>query len=281
MGRNMKINHKNGYPIISYSQLLSAAFNTMRITVLGCNGSITGNRRTTCYQVGEHILIDAGSGAADLTLEAASLIDTVFLTHSHLDHCCMLPMLADSICSYRKPLNVYAQPQTISVLHRNIFNGEIYPDYTVQPSAESPYLRFVPLQTGESVLLGDVRITALPARHAVPCVGYQADSGNASWVYSADTTLCPEFWAALNNIDNLRHLLIETTFRNANTEDAKRSGHMTAQLLAEGLGLLNKPVDLCIVHMEAGFEDVTVGELQEAIGPYRPRILNPGDFFEL
>ena len=67
----------------------------MRITVLGCNGSITGQLRTTCYRVDDDVLIDAGTGAGELSLEQAIAIDSVFLTHSPLDHCCMLPLLAD------------------------------------------------------------------------------------------------------------------------------------------------------------------------------------------
>ena len=49
----------------------------MRVTVLGCNGGITGNLRTTCYQVDDDILIDAGSGAGDLELQQAIVIHSV------------------------------------------------------------------------------------------------------------------------------------------------------------------------------------------------------------
>ena len=87
----------------------------MRITVLGCNGSISGNLRTTCYQVDHDILIDAGTGAGDLGLQQAIAIDTVFLTHAHLDHTAMLPMLADAAGGFRDaPLTVHALPETIA-----------------------------------------------------------------------------------------------------------------------------------------------------------------------
>lgn len=254
----------------------------MRITVLGCNGSISGERRTTCYLVDDDILIDAGSGAGDLSLEQAIAIDTVFLTHSHLDHCCFLPMLADAAGNFRdRPLTVYALPETIDALKQHMLNNVLWPDYTTQPTPERPYIRFLPIQVGETVELGGRRITPLPARHAVPCVAYRVDSGTASLVYSADTTLCEEFWQALNRIDNLKYLLIENTFLNDNASGAQRSGHMTASLLAQGLRLLQRPVELFIVHMEAGREEDSMREVLKAAGESAPQQLKRGQVLEL
>jgi len=254
----------------------------MRVTVLGCNGSITGERRTTCYRVDDDILIDAGSGAGDLSLEQAIAIDTVFLTHSHLDHCCFLPMLADAAGSFRDtPLTVYALPETIAALKQHMLNNVLWPDYTVQPTPERPHIRFQPIQVGETVERGGRSITALPARHAVPCVGYRLDSGKASLVYSADTTLCEEFWQALNLSDNLKYLLIENTFLNDNAAGAQRSGHMTANLLARGLRQLQHQLELFIVHMEAGREQETMHEVLQAAAEFRPQPLQRGQVLEL
>lgn len=254
----------------------------MHITTLGCNASITGELRSTCYQLDDDILIDAGSGAGDLSLAQAIAINTVFLTHSHLDHSAFLPMLADAAGSFRDaPLTVFALPETIAILKEHMLNGRLWPDYTVQPSPEHPYIRLRPIGLGETMELKGRRITALPARHAVPCIAYQVDSGVASWVYSGDTTFYENFWQALNRIDNLRYLLVETTFRNDNPAGAQRSGHTTANLLAQGLRLLQKPVELFIVHMEAGYEEVTEREIMRAAGEYNPRFLQRGHVFEL
>ena len=254
----------------------------MRITTLGCNGSITGERRTTCYKVDDDILIDAGTGAGDLSLEQSIAIDSVFLTHSHLDHCAFLPMLADAAGSFRgEALTVYALQETIDTLRQHMLNNRLWPDYTVLPALDRPYIRFRPVMLGETMVLGGRRITALPARHSVPCVAYQVDSGSASWVYSADTTLCEDFWQALNGISNLRYLLVECTFRNDNAAGAQRSGHHTANLLAQGLKLLQRPVALYIAHMEAGYEDITMSEVMQAAGEFNPQVLWRGQVFKL
>lgn len=254
----------------------------MRVQVLGCNGSITGKLRTTCYRVDDDLLIDAGTGAGDLSLAEAIAINAVFLTHAHLDHCCMLPMLADAAGNFRtEPLTVYALPETIFAIRRNLLNGEIWPDYAALPTPELPYIRFQPIAPGEAVELKGRAITALPARHAVPCAAYQLDSGKASLVYSGDTTYCAEFWQALNGIPNLKYVLIENTFLNSNAAGAARSGHMTADLLAHGLRLLQRPVELYIVHMEAGREEDTWREIQDAVAEFQPTLLQRGQEFWL
>ena len=253
----------------------------MRITTLGCNGSITGELRTTCYRVDDDILIDAGSGAGDLSLAQSVAIDTVFLTHSHLDHCAFLPMLADAAGSFRgAPLTVYALPETIAILKQHMFNNLLWPDYTILPSAQRPYISFHPIRLDETVDMAGRKITALPTRHSVPAVGYSVNNGQASWVYSADTTFCEDFWNALNRIDNLKYLLIENTFRNDNAAGAARSGHNTANLLVKGLRLLERPVELFIVHMEAGYEETTMREVLQAAGGFNPKVLQRGHVFE-
>lgn len=254
----------------------------MRITVLGCDGSISGKLRTTCYLVDNDILIDAGTGAGELGLEQAVAIDHVFLTHAHLDHTCLLPMLADAAGGFRNtPLAVHALPETVDALKRNMLNGELWPDYTARPSPEHPFLRFVPMVVGETLALNGRKITALPAKHSIPCIGYRVDSGEASWVYSGDTTLCEEFWQTLNRVPNLKHLLVETTCRNADRNAAVHGGHMTPHLLAQGLHLLRHPAEIHIVHMEAGHEAETLREIQEAATAYRPSAVERGQVFEL
>jgi ribonuclease BN (tRNA processing enzyme) len=254
----------------------------MKLAVLGCHAGIGGARRTTALLLDDDVLIDAGSGAGDLSLEQMARVDHVFLTHSHLDHCGFVPLLADAVAFMRqRPLLVHALPQTIATLKKNMLNGQLWPDYTVLPTIADPYIRFVPVTLGETTLLGNRRITPIPACHAVPAVGYRLDSGKGSFVYSGDTTDCEAFWAALNGIENLSYLMIEATFLNANASGAARSGHMTAELLAKGLARLKRPVTLLITHMEPGKEDSTMAEVVASCAKYQPIRLEQGQQFEI
>src|SRR5882672_7964030 len=116
----------------------------MRLRVLGCSGSIGGQQnRTTSLLVDSDILVDAGTGVGDLSLAELTLIDHIFITHSHLDHVASIPFLVDTVGGMRpKPLNVYATRATTEILKNHLFNWAIWPDFTEIPSAEAPFLRY-------------------------------------------------------------------------------------------------------------------------------------------
>ena len=127
----------------------------MKLAVLGCYAGIGGARRTTALLLDDDVLIDAGSGVGELSLEQMVKVDHVFLTHSHLDHCGFMPLLADAAAFLRQePLLVHALPQTIAALKENLLNGQLWPDYSALPTIDNPYIRFVPVAPGETTLLG-------------------------------------------------------------------------------------------------------------------------------
>ena len=83
----------------------------MKVRVLGCSGSIARGSRTTAFCLDDRILVDAGTGVGDLTVEEMGNITHVFLTHSHLDHIAALPLLLDTVGIQRSaPLQVFALP---------------------------------------------------------------------------------------------------------------------------------------------------------------------------
>lgn len=253
----------------------------MRLEILGCSGGVGGERRTMALALEQHVLIDAGSGVGDLSLERMAAIEHVFLTHSHLDHTAFLPLLCDATLDLRNgPLTVHALPETIATLKECMFNFKLWLDYSVLPSPDKPYIVFEPIAIGQTVRIGTCGITPLPAKHAVPAVGYRLDSGSASIVYSGDTTLCDAFWEALNVMENLTYLIIESTFLNRNAEGARISGHMTPELLAIALRRLRRNVAIYIVHMEPGKEAEAMREIGEVADTFRPAMLKRGDVLE-
>lgn len=254
----------------------------MKIKVLGCSAGIGGSLRTSSCLLDEDILVDVGTGAGELSLAELIGIDHVFLTHAHLDHAGLLPLLADAGGGSRdRPVVVHALAETIAALRECMFNGRLWPDYAVLPSPERPYLRYEAVKVGKTVALGGREITPLPAQHAVPAAGYRIDSGAASLVLSGDTTLCDEFWAALDRIENLEYLVMETACLNADAGLAAIAGHMTADLLAAGLSRLHRPVEVYVTHLEPGREDRAMAEIQAACGGFNVQRLRQGQVFEL
>jgi len=253
----------------------------MKLQILGCSGGIGRGLRTTSMLLDEDILIDAGTGVGDLTLEALCRIDHVFLTHSHLDHVTSLPFLLDTAGPLRDgPITVYALQETIATLQAHLFNWKLWPDFTQIPDTESPWLHFQPIALGETVLLNGRKITPLPALHVVPTVGYLLDSGQASLAFSGDTIACQDFWDVLNQVKNLRYLLIETSFINAENGIAFAARHYYPELLAENLPKLKQPAEIYITHMGPSEQDEIMAEIHAAVSGTRPMKLAHGQQFE-
>jgi ribonuclease BN (tRNA processing enzyme) len=254
----------------------------MKLRVLGCSGGIGGReQRTTSLLVDHDILIDCGTGVGDLPLDDLMRIDHLFLTHSHLDHIACLPLLIDTVCDMRsQPLVVHATAATIAVLRNHIFNWTVWPDFSEIPSVEQSYLRFSPLHIGSTIELAGRRITALPADHTVPAVGYHLDSGVASLVFTGDTGPCPALWTSINAIGNLRHLIIETAFSNSEAPRATISKHLCPDMLAAELQHLARSAEIYITHLKPGQAEVTMREIEERIGSRKPHMLRNGQVIE-
>lgn len=254
----------------------------MQISILGCSGGIGGNLRTTTILVDHDILVDAGTGVGDMSLSELLAIDHVFLTHSHLDHITSLPFIVDTVGGMRKrPLTVYACEGTLEILSQHIFNWKIWPDFREIPSKQAPYLRFQVIREGETLDLDGRRITALPANHVVPAVGYQLASAQASLVFTGDTTVNDAFWEVVNEIDNLRYLIIETAFPDAERDVAIRSKHLCPSMLMGELRKLKRTARIYVTHLKPGAGAQTMEELGKLGAEFNLHMLSNGQVFRL
>lgn len=253
----------------------------MKLRVLGCSGGIGGNLRTTSFLLDHDVLIDAGTGVNELSLTEISLIDHVFITHSHLDHIACLPFMVDSAWAMRdRPLTIYAIEETLDTLKQHIFNWKIWPDFSEIPDARQPSMRYRAIELGETVALDGRRITAIPANHAVPAVGFHLDSGKASLVYSGDTTTNDAVWRVVNRIENLRYLIIETAFSDSEIELAVLSKHLCPSLLIEELKKFQREADIFVTHLKPGEVELTMQQIESGIYDRHPKMLLNNQEFE-
>lgn len=254
----------------------------MKLSVLGCSGGIGGRaQRTTSLLLDRDVLIDAGTGVAELAVADMVLIDHVFLTHAHLDHIAALPLMLDTVAERRQtPLIVYGTEAVLGMLREHVFNWAIWPDFSALPSAESPYLRYQAIAPGQTVELGSRKLTPLPVDHSVPAVGYRLDSGTASLVFSGDTGQCDDFWQAVNRIPNLRYLIVECAFPNRDERLAVMSKHLCPSLLARELQKLEADCDIYITHLKPGQIELTMEEIEVGLGAFKPRMLQNNQVFE-
>ncbi len=211
----------------------------MRVRVLGCSGAIARDCRTTSFLLDADVLIDAGTGVGDLTLNEMAQINHVLLTHSHLDHIAALPLMLDAVAARRLaegagPLQVHALPGTIAALQAHVFNNLIWPNFASIPSAENPLMRFHAIEVGQILQVGSQTVEVLPAVHTVPACGFAAHGDSGHWVFSGDTERNPAFWARINQLP-VALLVIETAFSNREQALAARSLHLAPSVLATEL----------------------------------------------
>lgn len=253
----------------------------MKLRILGCSGGIGGDLRTTSMILDQDIVIDAGTGVGDLSVSELALIDHVFLTHSHLDHVASLPFLLDTVSWFRDhPVTLYATRPTLDALREHLFNWKLWPDFSVIPDPEHPAMRYREIELGETVEIAGRRITALPANHVVPAVGYRLDSGAASLVYSGDTTTNDALWPVVNQIDNLRYLIIETALSDRERELAVVSKHLCPTLLADELSKLALRPEIYITHLKPREAEVIMDEIAAHVADRRPRMLLNNQVFD-
>ena len=254
----------------------------MKIRILGCSGGIGGDLRTTSMLVDSDMLIDAGTGVGDLSAAELTAIDHIFVTHSHMDHVASIPFLADTVGWMReKPITIYATAETLAILREHLFNWKLWPDFSQIPDPQRPVLRYQQIELGVPVTLDGRTVTALPANHVVPAIGFHIDSGNASLVFSGDTTTNDALWQHVNEIRNLRYLIIETALSDRERELAIASKHLCPSLLAEELAKLRGNPDVYITHLKPREAELIMEEIGVRVTGRRPQMLKNNHVFEL
>ncbi len=259
----------------------------MQIKVLGCSGGIGAGLRTTSMLVDDDILIDAGSGVGDLTMDQLLLIDHIFITHSHLDHIAFIPLLLDTVMGFRvKPITLHSTRETLAALRQHIFNWTIWPDFNAIPDNKTPFLQYNEVSLGVTSDIDGRKITALPVNHVVPAVGYHVAGDEHGLVYTGDTTVCDELWVALTKIHNLKYLIIETAFSNSEHELAKLSKHLCPSMLASELDKLATDIliddfAVFITHLKPGEDAVIMNEIVDMASGFTINQLRKDHIFNL
>ena len=254
----------------------------MKITVMGCSGGIGAGLRTTCLRVDDDILIDAGTGVGDLTLDQMVRIQHIFLTHSHLDHITAVPLLVDTVFGdSAEPLVVHGRKETIMALKAHVFNWVIWPDFSKLPSKESPVLRWEVMEPGEVMELGGRGIELIPVNHAVPGAGYRVEDASGVFAFSGDTTTNNSFWAVLNKYPRLDSLMVECSFSDRERELTEKSYHYCPSLLAQDLKKLRHRPQIFISHLNPGEEELIMAECRKLLPDFQIHQLRTGDSIPL
>ncbi|GGI79473.1 phosphoribosyl 1,2-cyclic phosphodiesterase [Polymorphobacter multimanifer] len=193
----------------------------MRVTILGCGtssgvpriGGADGhgdwglcdpanpkNRRRRVSILVEHeettLLVDTGPDLREQLLGAGvAHLDGVFITHDHADHAHGIDDLRQVFHAMRRPVDVWASPETFSVIGKRF-------DYVFEGAAGYPASCTAHRLTG-AITIGSIAITPFPQIHGdLESSGLRFDAGGRSLAYSTDVKAFDDrATAALTGLD--------------------------------------------------------------------------------
>jgi ribonuclease BN (tRNA processing enzyme) len=250
----------------------------MRVRVLGCSGGELGRHRSTCFLVDGALAVDAGALTAALSLDELARVDDIVLTHSHLDHVKDVPLLADLLVGRReRPLTVHASTACARALRENLFNGAIWPDFTRIPDARHPVLAIKAFDPRRRFRAGRYALRPVPVAHTVESVGFVLSDGDDAIAISGDTGPTTAFWRAVDAAENVRALLVETSFPTRLQAVADVSGHLTPRtLLGELSKLQRNGFPVYLYHLKPAYASELRRELS-SMKLDRVRVLTAGE----
>jgi cAMP phosphodiesterase len=218
--------------------------------------------------VDDRLLLDAGSVTASLSLDAQAAINYVLISHIHLNHVVGLAYLADNLFGIRsRPLDVWSIPPVIDQLKAHLFNGTLWPDFSMLPSPQRPTLSFHVLPEGRPHRIGRYEVTAVGVHHTVAAVGYVLSNGDSSILYQGDSGPTTELWRLANLTPKLDAIIAEVSFPNRLRDQALVSGHLTPEMLRTELAQLTVRPAVYAQHMKPQYLSEIVSELTALSDP--------------
>jgi ribonuclease BN (tRNA processing enzyme) len=229
----------------------------VELRVIGCHGGETPKHRTSAFVVDDRIAIDAGSLTSGVELKGQCALEAVLVSHAHLDHIRDLATLADNRSQNKAPpLVIAGTAETIAILKAHFFNNLLWPDFSRIPNARKPTIRYLELELEKPTRVAGYEVKAIAVNHSIACCAFTVQSSSGALAYSGDTGPTERLWQVLNQTENLKALLMEVSFPNAEARLAKVSGHHTPETLAKDLAKfdLSKELPTLLYHIKPSFQ---------------------------
>ena len=239
------------------------------------------HRQGSIFMFNEKSVIDAGCLLTSLKEKCAD-IETIWLTHSHLDHIVDIAFVLDTYYAQRKvPLKIRALKETLEALQKHFFNDDIWPDFSSIPltHAKGMSLEYEAIKIGECYRIDEeTTIEPFATDHTVPSCGYIVSKENSAILIGTDTHSLESVISSVSNKKAIRSLVIECSFPSAFNSLAKVSKHLTPSLLFKGLKSLEKKgLKLYINHIKPSYVEKITAEIQTMKGDWDVTILKDGD----
>lgn len=240
----------------------------MDFRVLGCHGGESHRHHCPAFLVNGKVCLDAGAMTRTLTLKEQHKIETVVVSHAHMDHVRDLAMIADTRTQQGgPPINVVSTPGTIRELKRHFFNGKLWPDFSQIPDERHRTIVFQPVQPGNTIELSGHSFRPVSVHHTVEAAAFVVNDGETSIAYSGDTGPTNELWDVINADKDMSALIMEVAFPNEEHDLAMISGHHTPKTLEKELRKLkgaHRDLPVLLFHIKPVYQRQTEKQLAKA-----------------
>ncbi len=250
------------------------------ITILGSNGTKGLEGGTSAFYINAQNVIDAGNLLHPLKKDVAK-IETIWLTHSHLDHILDIAYILDSHFEKRvETLVVRGLPETLEAVQKHFINDIIWPDFTKIKLTDSNKMAMVckSIDIGEVYRLDETTsIYAFETDHTVPSCGYVVKKNSSSVLITADTYDLSCVERLVNSDKSISTLVIECSFPSEMEKLAIISKHLTPKLLFSGLKSIEiLGLQLKINHIKPLYKKSIIEEIAQKQGVWEVEILEDG-----
>lgn len=216
----------------------------------------------TTFIINGEVAIDAGSLGFWGSPAAQAGVRHVFLSHTHADHVCSLPMFVTNTAGARPaPPIVHGSPDVLDSLARDIFNGRVWPDFLQLSAQGAPLLTLDATSSGVVREAGALRVTPIAVDHSIPTVSHIVDDGRAAVIISTDSGPTRSLWKAAARIPHLEAVFLGTSFPEEERDLAVVSGHLTPSLVERELAKMPAGVPVYAVHIKPGHRRRVVRQL--------------------
>lgn len=251
------------------------------ITVYGgVDRSVSEMEKSSVFVLDGTSVIDAGSLLGPFKEKAAN-IETVWLTHEHIDHMIDIAFVMDAYYGLRtKPLKIRGLKETLESLQDNLLNNRIWPDFSKIPlgHGNGTCIEYEPIELGVEYRVNDeTTIKAFATDHTVPSCGYVVTKQDRALLITQDTHSLDSAIAMIESDPKITSMILECSFPSAFEQLAEISKHLTPKLLFEKLEpLKGKGIELYVNHIKQAYENQVVEELHEMKGEWNPHIVTDG-----
>lgn len=251
-----------------------------KITILGAYGTKGSHQETSSFLINDSHVIDAGNLLRSLD-ENAAHIDTIWLTHSHLDHIVDIAYILDSYFTLRtKPLKLMGLRETLEAIQKHFLNDVIWPDFSKIPlsNANGMTVVYEAIELGKQYRLDETSsIEAMETIHTVASCGYIIRKNQSAVLVTADTYKNPLLRETILKYPEINALVLECSFPNSMQALALESLHLTPSLAEEEILCLDRDVKLYFNHIKPTFIEQIKKEIYATPRLKDAIILDDGD----